>query len=359
MTSFLRVKNLIVEREDEFKLKVFDLSVQEGEVLAVIGPNGAGKSTLLLSMINLIKPTSGVVFWQDKPIHSLNQGDLRRKFGLVLQEPLLLNTSVFENIASGLHFRRTPRVEIHERVESWMKRLSISHLHKRSARKLSGGEAHRTSLARAFVLEPELLLLDEPFGSLDAPTRTQLLMDLQSLLRTLHMTTIFVTHDLDEALLLADRVAVLIGGRLRQVGTPQEVFASPIDSEVAAFVGVETIVPGKIIACTEGMVTIQSNGFHLEAISEIPVGRDIWLCLRPEDVTLYTSPELPKSSARNHMSGKIDKIYPQGAFMRVIIDCGFPLVSLITRASAIEMGLKPGIPISASFKAVAAHLIPR
>jgi molybdopterin-binding protein len=359
MTSILHIKDLLVNREDEFKLEVPDLSIEQGEVLAVIGPNGAGKSTLLLSMINLIKPTSGEVLWQDKPIHSLNQGDLRRKFGLVLQEPLLLNTTVFENIASGLHFRHTPHAEIRKRVESWMKRLGISHLHKRTARKLSGGEAHRTSLARAFVLEPEVLLLDEPFGSLDAPTRNQLLMDLQTLLRNMYMTTIFVTHDLDEALLLADRVAVLIGGRLRQVGTPQEVFASPVDSEVAAFVGVETIVPGKVIACAEGMVTIQSNSFRLEAVSEIPVGRDIWLCLRPEDVTLYTAPYLPKSSARNHIQGKIEKIYPQGAFMRIIIDCGFPLVSLITRASAIEMGLKPGIPISATFKAVAAHLIPR
>jgi molybdopterin-binding protein len=359
MKPLLQVKNLVVEREDEFKLKVPELAIQPGEVLAIIGPNGAGKSTLLLSLINLIKPQSGEVRWQGNPLRSLSPEEFRHKYSLVLQEPLLLNTSVFENIAAGLRFRHTPKPEIHERVEKWMKRLAITKLRKRPARKLSGGEAHRTSLARAFVLEPELLLLDEPFGSLDAPTRTQLLMDLQSLLHSLLMTTVFVTHDLDEALLLADRVAVLIGGRLRQAGAPQEVFSSPVDSEVATFVGVETIIPGKVTASTEGMACVQSNGFRLEVISQLPVGREVWLCLRPEDITLYPTARLPKSSARNRIAGKIERIYPQGAFMRVIIDCGFPLVSLITRASATEMDMKPGMPITASFKAVAAHLIPR
>jgi len=148
-------------------------------------------------------------------------------------------------VAAGLRFRGLPKEEVRQRCNDWLERLGISDLNKRSTRQLSGGESHRVSLARTLVLEPQLLLLDEPFSALDAPTRFALLQDLQSLLHELHTTTIFITHDLDEALLLANKVAVLINGRLHQVGKPQEVFSAPVDPEVAAFVGVETIIPAQ------------------------------------------------------------------------------------------------------------------
>ncbi len=359
MTELLEVINLKIQREDNFTLSVPRLSIAKGETIAFIGPNGAGKSTVMMAIASLLKPTSGVIRFQGKSLASMNLKEYRRRLGLVFQDPLLLNTSVFANIATGLHFRNVPRSEITIRVKEWMDRLSIRHLAKRNSRKLSGGEAHRASLARAFVLNPELMLLDEPFGALDAPTRAALLDDLQSLLRTTGITTIFVTHDLDEALLLADRVAVLINGKLRQVGTPQAVFSAPVDADVAAFVGVETIVPGRVTGVTEGLATIKSNGFLLEAIGETAIGRDVYLCLRPEDVTLWNTDEPLKGSARNRLSGKIERLIPQGVLMRVVLDCGFPLISLITRASAENMHLKPGKIVLASFKATAVHLIPR
>jgi molybdopterin-binding protein len=359
MTTVIEINNLKIQREDDFILHVPQLSIAKGETFAVIGPNGSGKSTLLLVIASLLKPTSGTICFEGTPLASLNIKNYRRRLGLVFQEPLLLNSSVTENIATGLRFRNVPRSEITAKSTAWMERLHIHHLAKRSARKLSGGEAHRTSLARAFVLDPELMLLDEPFGALDAPTRAVLLEDLQSLLRTTGTTTIFVTHDLDEALLLADRVAVLINGKVRQVGTPQDVFSTPVDAEVAAFVGVETIVPGIVTGKNKGLVTIKSNGFLLEAVGQSTIGRNVYLCLRPEDVTLWNTEEPLKGSARNRLSGTIERMVPQGALMRVVLDCGFPLVSLITRASAENMKLKPGKTVLASFKATAVHLILR
>jgi molybdopterin-binding protein len=209
------------------------------------------------------------------------------------------------------------------------------------------------------ALQPELLLLDEPFRALDAPTRTRLQEDLQALLKTMAITTVFITHDLDEALLLGQRVAVLIDGQLRQIGSPEEVFSTPNDEQVAAFVGVETVIPGKIVESSEGRVIIRHAGTLLEAVSDLPQGREVLYCLRPEDVTLWPEGVVPTSSARNRLNGVISAIYPQGALMRVVLDCGLPVMALITRSSAREMGLEAGSRVTASFKASAVHLIPR
>lgn len=360
MSPLLKVENLAIHRESNFTLEVAELTIEQGETLALIGPNGAGKSTLMLAIAGLIKPGSGSIKLENKSLTEIPILQYRRKLGLVLQEPLLLNTSVFNNVATGLHFREMAKPEIKKRVNLWLERLGILDLSRRPARKLSGGESHRVSLARTFVLEPELLLLDEPFSALDAPTRTALLQDLQALLHELRTTTIFVTHDLDEALLLADKVAVLIDGKLRQTGTPQEVFTTPADAQVAAFVGVETIVPGKVIGSHDGVAVVKSNGFVLEGMGDMPSGREVFLCLRPEDVTLWSiEAGQPKTSARNRLHGKITAMQPQGALVRVVVDCGFPLVSLITRASAMLLKLKPGKDIIATFKATAVHLIGR
>jgi len=359
MSDLLAIRDLLVRREEQTVLEIDRLSVQKGEVLAVIGPNGAGKSTLLLTLSRLIRPARGEITFGDQPLEAQNDLQYRRRIGLVLQEPLLLNTSVFENVAAGLRFRHLPKEEITRRVDAWLARLGISHLRDRPAAKLSGGEAQRVSLARAFAIAPSLLLLDEPFSALDSPTRSRLLEDLHSLLKETGQTTIFVTHDLDEALLLGDQVAVLLAGRLRQCGRPEQVFAEPTDADVAAFVGVETIVSGQVIACRDGRVIVDANGLHLEAAGEMNPGRTVLFCLRPEDVTLWTKDGVPASSARNRLTGRILRLSQQGSMFRVVVDCGFPLMALVTRASAREMSLAEGMDVSASFKASAVHLIPR
>jgi len=204
-----------------------------------------------------------------------------------------------------------------------------------------------------------LLLLDEPFSPLDAPTRARLLEDFQSILTATNVSAVFVTHDQDEALVLADKVAVLLNGHLRQVGTPQEVFSNPVDLEVATFVGIESVIEGSILSNQDGRVVVNVNGSTLEAVRDVEVGRKVLFCLRPEDVTLWQFNSAPISSARNRLSGQIIRLASQGPLVNVTIDCGFPLKALITRASSQEMALEEGAMVTATFKASAVHLIAR
>lgn len=235
MRSLVDIRDLLVLRGDHPALQLEHLVISKGEVLAVVGPNGAGKSTLLLTLARLLKPERGEILFNGQPASAGSDTEYRRRISLVMQDPLLFDTSVYENVASGLKFRGVPRSEIQQKVPLWLERLGVAHLSKRRAGQLSGGEAQRVSLARALVLEPELLLLDEPFSALDPPTRSRILDDLKNLLAEVQTTTVFVTHDLPEARLLAGRMAVIIGNRLRQVGRSESVFSHPADTDVAQF----------------------------------------------------------------------------------------------------------------------------
>jgi molybdopterin-binding protein len=362
VSALLEVENLLVKRGGQPVLSVGRLFVQEGEVLAVIGPNGAGKSTLLLALSRLLRPEQGVIRFRGQPLDAIGDLPYRRRIALVLQESLLLDVSVYQNVAMGLRFRGLPRDQVRRRADDWLERLGIAHLRNRSARRLSGGEAQRVSLARAFAIQPDLLMLDEPFSALDAPTRLRLMEDFQSLLAETGLTTLFITHDRDEAIFLGDRVAVLLEGALRQIGPPQEVFTAPCDPQVAAFVGVETILPGEIIASRNGHLVVDAGGERLEAVGQLPIGRKVYLCLRPEDVTLWSDhnqESLPQSSARNQLDGTIQRMIPQGPLYRVVVDCGEQLVALVTRATVLEMGLEVGLLVRVTFKASAIHIIPR
>jgi tungstate transport system ATP-binding protein len=357
MTPLAQCEHLGIRRKGRAVLAVDHLAVEEGEVLAVIGPNGAGKSTLLLALACLLKPDRGRVLFRGQPIQ--DELNYRRRISLVLQEPLLQDTSVFSNVAAGLRFRGLPAVQVASRVGEWLGRLGIAQLRDRPARQLSGGEAQRTSLARAFVLQPELLLLDEPFSSLDSPTRWRLIDDLRALLNATGITTVFVTHDLDEALLLGDRVVVLLDGHIRQVGSPEAVFSAPADLAVAEFVGVETIIPAQVIASQDGRTTVVASGHRLEASGSLKLGQLVYYCLRPEDVTLARVEDMPLSGDENCLSGRLQRLTPQGLMVRAVVDCGFQVNALVARAAVRELKLVEGQPVVTTFKPKAAHLLPR
>ncbi len=233
----LEIRDLLVQREGLPVLQIDHLVVEAGEVLAVVGPNGSGKSTFFLTLTRLLKSQKGIIKFDGKDLQSLPVTAYRRRIALILQEPLLFDSSVLQNTAIGLRFRGERKDEIDHRVTHWLDRLGIAHLAERSARKLSGGESQRVSLARAFVLQPELLLLDEPFSALDARTRLTLLDELKTVLAETNTTTIFITHDLAEAARLAGRIAIILDGKLCQTGNPQEVYKNPASPQVAAFLG--------------------------------------------------------------------------------------------------------------------------
>jgi ABC-type sugar transport system ATPase subunit len=235
MNELITIRNLLIRRNQRDALRVDSLDIQRGETLAVVGPNGAGKSTLLLALAHLLKPASGEVKYGGKHIREWNDLEYRRKIAFVFQDPLLMDLSVADNVALGLKFRGVDKAEAQLRAEKWMKAMGVDSLAKRRAGQLSGGAAQRVSLARAFVLDPELLLMDEPFSAVDPQTRGQLMKDLSELLAHEHRTTIFVTHNLKEAAQMGDRVAVVISGELKQVGTPGQIRSSPENAEVANF----------------------------------------------------------------------------------------------------------------------------
>lgn len=242
MKSLVDIRDLLVKRGTHPALQLDHLAIQEGEVLGIVGPNGAGKSTLLLTLARLLKPERGKILFNGQRASAESDTVYRRRIALVMQDPLLFDASVFDNVASGLRFRGLSKEEIRHKVPLWLERLGVGHLSKRRADQLSGGEAQRVSLARALVLKPQLLLLDEPFSALDPPTRSRLLEDLGLLLDETATTTVFVTHDLAEATQLAWRMAVIVGNRLRQSGRPEDVFAAPVDEDVAQFLNHRTYV---------------------------------------------------------------------------------------------------------------------
>ena len=210
----IEIRDLLVRRDGRPVLAIDHLHIERGEVLAVLGPNGAGKTTLLLALARLLKPERGSVHFRSQAGPIENDLDYRRRLSVVLQEPLLLDRSVFDNVAAGLRFRHLTEGEVRERSAAWLEKLGIAHLRGRPGLSLSGGEAQRVALARAFVLEPELLLLDEPFASLDAVARQALADELRRLLAETRTTTVFITHDPVEVRQLATRTLWLEDGHL-------------------------------------------------------------------------------------------------------------------------------------------------
>lgn len=228
MSTLMKVSNLIYNTSNKNILTIPHLSIRQGEVVGIMGPNGAGKSTMLKLLSLLESPSEGCIFYREKEI----QGDsipisLRRKFAIALQQSLLLDTSVFQNVALGLKLRNQPKTYIQERVEYWLEAFRIGHLAKKQASQLSGGEAQRVNLARAMILDPEVLFLDEPFSALDFPTKIQLLKDFKNVLGSTQTTTLFISHDIMEIKYLTESLIILMEGEIKQSGNTKDVLAAP------------------------------------------------------------------------------------------------------------------------------------
>ncbi|HZQ35028.1 MAG TPA: ATP-binding cassette domain-containing protein [Dehalococcoidia bacterium] len=230
----LELCGLRVRRGGRMVLTLDRLQLAAGEVLAVLGPNGAGKTTLLHVCGFLLAPDAGEVLLDGVPLHGTPLA-ARRRATLLLQSPVLLAGTALQNVELGLRLRGIPGRERRERAHAWLERFGVGHLARRSARTLSGGEAQRVALARALALVPEIVLLDEPFTAMDQPTREALTGAALAELRRLGAATIFVTHDREEALRLADRAIVLAEGRVLQEGPPAALRARPATPLVAAF----------------------------------------------------------------------------------------------------------------------------
>ena len=231
--------DMIVKIKERTLLQVENVALEKGKVFAVVGPNGSGKSTLLRVLALLQSPQEGYVKFKGNPVKRRDYIKVRRHMAVVFQEALLLDCSVKENVLLGLRIRGIKGKDAMQRAEFWLEKFKVSHLAHRWGRALSGGEAQRVSLARAFALEPEVLFLDEPFSNLDAPTREDLIEELGEILEATDTTTFFVSHNFDEVLHLAHNSMVLMKGKPVQSGTPIELRQNPINDELARIVGIK------------------------------------------------------------------------------------------------------------------------
>ncbi len=359
--TILQARNLQVHRGGTKVLDVPALDLRTGEVLALMGPNGAGKSTLMLALAGLLPPSTGAFRFSGQALQSrADRESFRRRMTMVFQDALLFDATVAQNIAAGLKLRGIPKAARDPQVADWARRLGLGDLLGRSARQLSGGEAQRTALARAFVLSPEILFLDEPFSALDTQTREGLIDDLGRILAETGTTTVLSTHDQSEAARLAHRLAVMNEGRILQLGGLREVMNHPEDPFVAAFVGMETLLKGHVVACREGLLYLRfrkgSGDREVVAVGTASPGQTVLVGVRPEHVVLSLQTD-NLSSARNVFPGAVTKVIPQGPFFKIELDCGFFLTAYVTAQSLSELGLQPGRPVVASFKATAVHLL--
>ena len=355
--SLIKTENLVQQHDGQEILRGISLSVAEGETLAIIGPTGAGKTTLLRLLGLLDVPTSGEIYFDGTavPRSGKLRLELRRKMAFVLQKPMLFSMNVYDNIAAGLRWRGIGSSAARQRVEAALETVGLSAYQHRNAKKLSGGEVQRVAIARSLVLEPDLLLLDEPTANLDPTATLKIENTLLAAINRYHTTIVMATHDFAQGQRLSSRIGVLIDGEIHQAGDPRQVFNSPRSSEVASFVGVENIIRGVVVAQENKLATIEAKGNLIAAVSDLPVGREVGACIRPEEIII--SLVKSSSSARNSFIGEIKHMVAMGSLTRIEVDCGFPLVALITTRSAEELGLQHGKKVNATFKATGVHVI--
>ena len=354
--TLLALRDIAVHHGEHVALRVAVLNVHCGEVLAIIGPNGAGKSTLLRVMGMLQRPDKGTVLFRGQNALNGNSLELRRRIATVFQEPLLLNATVHQNAALGLKLRGIGDAEIDRRLGPWLQRLGIEHLAERSARTLSGGEAQRTSLARALVLEPALLLLDEPFSALDPTSREALLGDFQCIVKETGITTVFVTHDRQEAFALANRVGVLNQGYILQLDSRESVFLRPESKSVAEIVGIENRLAGVVETSDGDNVTIKISDGRVHANGRFSAGTKVVACIRPEELSLSVAH--CKVNDPNGLTGKVVGVSPGMTHHRISLDCrGINLIALVDRKQSFDLNLSAGDEMTAVFSPAAVHVI--
>ena len=327
------------------------IPLEEAAVTVLFGASASGKTTLLRLIAGLDRPDAGTIQFRDQTWHDAARGihvaPQARRAGFLFQDYALFpHLTVAQNVAFAAPTDASRRV---------LDAFGLAGLATRLPCELSGGQQQRVALARALAARPSLLLLDEPLSALDAATRVRTRGELRHILRENGVPSIVVTHDRMEAVALGDWMAVIADGRIRQAGPVQEVFRRPADAAVAESVGVENVLPAEILFRRNGLLTLRlgTGPARVECIDSGEAG-PLLACIRAEDVTLAREPHL--SSARNRLAGVVRSVSLEGVLARVELDCGFPVVALVTAQSAADLHLAPGDPISAVVKATSVHL---
>jgi putative spermidine/putrescine transport system ATP-binding protein len=296
------------------------LEARSGEILALLGPSGCGKTTTLRMIAGLVQPTSGEIAIDGKSVTALPVH--RRNLGMLFQNYALFpHMTVLENVAFGLSMRGVPAAEMNRRARQALALARLTGFDDRMPAALSGGQQQRVALARAIVYRPKVLLLDEPFAALDKKLREAMQIELRQLCNELGLTTILVTHDQEEALVLADQIAVMRGGRIEQAASARDIYERPASNFVADFIGTSNFIPATILEHRNGMTTLSGLAgsiFTTSMKTELGTGDRALVAVRPESIRL--SPGDLAGGAINNISGKVVRTVFKGASVSVWLD---------------------------------------
>ncbi len=323
--SYLELADIEKRYGDTAAVTGFNLKAERGEFVSFLGPSGCGKTTTLRMIAGFETPTVGTIMLDGEDI--THKQPNKRNVGMVFQSYALFpNMTVADNIGFGLKVRKRPADQIRKRVAELLELINLPDKGGRYPYQLSGGQQQRIALARALAFEPQVLLLDEPLSALDAKIRVALRVEIRSIQRQLGITTVYVTHDQEEALSLSDRVVVMSEGHVEQIGTPFEVYNFPKTPFVASFVGTLNVLPASVVDAARGEVTIAGQTVRIARRFEGGSGKSVNIALRPEMVKLGDGPE-----GSNRVSGKVIDVGFLGSIVRIRVAVGGengPVVSL-------------------------------
>ena len=351
ITTMIRVED-VRKNLGMFSLRGVSLEIERGEYFVILGPTGSGKTVLIECIAGLYDVDGGKVFIEGEDVTGLPPE--RRRVGYVPQDYVLFpHLTVYENIAFALRLQGWSEDKTRARVEELAEMLHIGHLKERHPQTLSGGEQQRSALARALAFSPRVMLLDEPLSALDEGTRAELSVELARISDELHTTVIHVCHNVEEAIDLGDRIAIVRSGEVLQVGTPAEIFRHPESRFVARFVRSENIFPAQVeeadgarkTLTLDGGVKLWSEGRRVE-------GRAL-ATIRPEDITLSSGP----LDADNVIKGRLKLVDDRGRYLRLHVEGELALVAIVTRQAFQATGLVEGDQVFAGFSAEAVHLL--
>jgi len=334
-------------RLGDFALSDVELALGAEEYFVILGPSGAGKTVLVEMIAGLVRPDSGAILWQGRDITAVPPE--RRGFAIVYQDYMLFpHLDVAGNIAYGLKAVGVDRAESGKRVRAMAETLGVVPLLGRDSETLSGGEKQKVALARALVTDPAMLLLDEPLAALDGVTRLRLRKELKRIHRRTGTPFLHVTHDAEEAMSLGDRIGVMLGNRIHQVATPEKLFRTPSDREVADFLGMRNVLE----AVPRAGGVCETRGVRVHAASADDSTSHVWI--KPEEIILSAQPF--NSSARNQFKCVVVDWEHSNALIAVRVATGeLALWALVTHASFGELEIQPGVELYATFKSSAVH----
>ena len=317
---------------DVVAVDAVDLSLRKGQLVTLLGPSGCGKTTLLRMIAGFEEPTAGDIYFGDKRVNELAPNN--RDAAMVFQSYAIFpHLDVYDNIAFGLRLKRLPRGDLQRRVDRVVEQVGLTGMTRRAPSALSGGQQQRVALARCIVMEPRLLLFDEPLSNLDAKLRDQMRVEIRELQQRLGITSVYVTHDQIEAMSLSDLVVIMNEGRVEQVGTPVEVYAKPASRFVADFIGKANFIEGRAVDGT----SITVAGVRIDVPNGVPhaPGTDVTAVVRPEALRLHQA----DGGSRGELRGTVVRASFLGAIAEVVVEVEDQGTWLVDVPNAAEVGL--------------------